>query len=189
MGISVSVFVRFGRSILSVGEERGIVGNGVLCVLMSVGGERLLTQCTAKNLFAGGAFSLKAKLVVLGDIADKKDQGTVDGRKNARRSSARERVLIKNWAREKRRKRPLGWLVAAPRTDYNTNGLQTLNGHKPRGISFQRRLQCTSKRPKTQREGEERGQRKRPVASCCYLRPNFVAELENVYISSNAGTI
>lgn len=127
-------------------------------------------------------FSPRIKTTYPCEISRHQGRGEEDECENARRSPGREWVLIKNSARENRHYRLFfRWLVAALRRNYSTNGLRTLlNGVKRSGILSWRRVQSFSKRPKNQREGEERGAKKTP---CCLLllspHSNFIAELEN----------
>lgn len=109
------------------------------------------------------------------------DKNEEDKCENARRHPGRECVLIKNSARENRRRRSFWWPVSAPRIKCNTNGLQTsLNGVKRSGIHSKKKKdesKAFSKRPGAKGR-RERGQRKRPAACCWYLQiQNFVAEL------------
>lgn len=171
------------------------MGNWVLGVLMSGGGERLpdwLSVCRCvcvcvdvrvrRGIHPLEDFSPRRKTTYPCEISRHQGRGEEDECEDARRSPGREWVLIKNSARENRHYRPFfRWLVAALRRNYGTNGLRTLlNGVKRSGILSWRRVQSFSKRPKNQREGEERGAKKTP---CCLLllspHSNFIAELEN----------
>lgn len=173
------------------------MGNWVLGVLMSGGGDRLEAQCvcvgvcrcewTDKNSAAAGLFSTTQTLCISGDRRPRRGQHDEDKCENARRNPGRESQLIKNSAREKSHYRAFR-LVAALRINYHTNGLQHLwmgwdeaGFSRRKGKEKKKKAQSSvSKRPSTQGRGGEGGKENAlPAACCCYLQiQTFIAELE-----------
>lgn len=121
-------------------------------------------EWTAENSAAGGLFSTN-KTTCSCEQSHRRGLAEQDTCENARRNPGRERVLIKNSARENRRCRPFRWLAAALRRSYSAERLPaSFNGVKRGGIVSKRRVRSVSKAAKTQREGEERGAEKTPCS-------------------------